>query len=275
MTASRFVASAERQASPESLAEYATTGGGAGEEADWRSARARRLANTRRRATLRPRAQASDAGLVHHCSSHLRSLRAAAQAQGGARVPCHRSSPPRNPRSVAALGRQYAAAIAMNRRPGREGRGWRRRRDSNPHVAFALLASPGRERMKSRVRLAKDAGWRRRRDSNPRSPFGACSFSKRVPSASRPRLHTRRRAAVRARVICPRGARLASAQCTRNGLFGASFQRLRVIAAVMRRAAFPSAVRAKENPGAFGAGVESVSDLREIRRRGTCGYGRG
>ncbi len=30
--------------------------------------------------------------------------------------------------------------------------------------------------------------WRRRRDSNPRDLFGVCSFSKRVPSASRPRL---------------------------------------------------------------------------------------
>jgi hypothetical protein len=30
--------------------------------------------------------------------------------------------------------------------------------------------------------------WRRRRDSNPRYPCGVCSFSKRVPSASRPRL---------------------------------------------------------------------------------------
>ena len=34
--------------------------------------------------------------------------------------------------------------------------------------------------------------WRRRRDSNPRYPFGVCSFSKRVPSAARPRLQAKR-----------------------------------------------------------------------------------
>ena len=44
--------------------------------------------------------------------------------------------------------------------------------------------------------------WRRRRDSNPRSPCGACSFSKRVPSASRPRL-LRASKGVRG-LICPR-----------------------------------------------------------------------
>ena len=51
--------------------------------------------------------------------------------------------------------------------------------------------------------------WRRRRDSNPRYPCGVCSFSKRVPSASRPRLrwmlYARSRRALTSRAAPVRG----------------------------------------------------------------------
>ena len=40
----------------------------------------------------------------------------------------------------------------------------------------------------NKIKCLNLAKWRRRRDSNPRYPCGVCSFSKRVPSASRPRL---------------------------------------------------------------------------------------